>query len=116
MSARRIPGTGKDHPPWVIPLPAIRRTLIETGEGGRMSLGGGIFLIVVGAILAFAIRVTPSWIDLQVVGYILMAAGIVVLIAGIVLMVRKRRSVVTTRSGIDKSGQRVQSTERRDDI
>lgn len=62
-----------------------------------MSLGAGIFLIAVGAILAFAITVTPSWIDLHVVGYILMVAGLAVVILGIVLITRKRRSSVTTR-------------------
>lgn len=81
-----------------------------------MSIGGGIFLIVVGAILAFAFTVSPSWIDLQIVGYILMAAGVVITILGIVLLARKRRSVVTTRQGIDPAtGQRYNTTERRDD-
>jgi uncharacterized membrane protein len=80
-----------------------------------MSLGAGIFLVVVGAILAFAINVTPTWIDLHMVGYILMIAGIVVLILGIVLLARKRRSTVTTRSGIDPAtGQRWDSTTRDD--
>jgi hypothetical protein len=80
-----------------------------------MSLGGGIFLIVVGAILAFAVTVSPDWIDLQVVGYILMAAGVVVLAIGIPLMVRKRRSKVTRYTTIDPAtGQRVETT-RRDD-
>jgi hypothetical protein len=80
-----------------------------------MSLGGGIFLFVVGAIFAFAFKVTPTWIDLQTVGYILMGAGVVVIIIGIVLLVRKRRSSVTTRSGIDPAtGQQYNTTERRD--
>lgn len=80
-----------------------------------MSLGGGIFLFVVGAILSFAIKVTPTWIDLQTVGDILMAAGVVIIIIGIVLLVRKRRSTVTTRSGIDPAtGQQYNTTERRD--
>lgn len=69
-----------------------------------MSLGAGIFLIAVGAILSFAITVSPSWIDLQVVGYILMAAGVIVLILGIVLLMRRRRSSVTTRRYVDGQG------------
>ena len=41
-----------------------------------MGLGVGIFLLVVGAVLAFAIHVTTNGaINVQVVGYILMAAG-----------------------------------------
>jgi hypothetical protein len=80
-----------------------------------MSIGGGIFLVVIGAILKFALRVTPTWIDLQLVGEILMLAGVVVIIIGIILMVRKRRSSVTTRSGIDPAtGQRFDTTERDD--
>ncbi|NNC11635.1 hypothetical protein HII28_07065 [Planctomonas sp. JC2975] len=63
-----------------------------------MSVGGGIFLIVIGAILAFALRVTPTWIDLQLVGYILMGAGAVMVVIGIALMVRKRRSKITKTS------------------
>jgi len=69
-----------------------------------MSLGAGIFLIAVGAILSFAITVSPSWIDLHVVGYILMAAGVIVLILGIVLLMRRRRSSVTTRRYVDGQG------------
>jgi hypothetical protein len=81
-----------------------------------MSLGFGIFLIVVGAILTFALNVTVSWIDLHLVGWILMGAGVVVVIIGIVLIVRKRRSVVINRSGVDpRNGGQITETERRDD-
>ena len=48
-----------------------------------MSIGLGIFLIVVGAILTFAIHVTVASIDLALVGWILMAAGVVVVGLGI---------------------------------
>jgi len=82
-----------------------------------MSIGGGIALIVIGAILAFALNVSVGWIDLQLVGYILMGAGIVIVIIGIILMVRKRRSVVTTRQSVDpQSGQRFDSVDRKDDV
>jgi hypothetical protein len=79
-----------------------------------VSLGGGIFLIVVGAILAFAIRVSPTWIDLQLVGYILLGAGVVVTIIGIVLMVRKRSSTVTRSRTIDPQTGRAIDTTKRD--
>ena len=45
-----------------------------------MGLGVSIFLIAVGAVLAFAIHVTTSGVDLHTIGYILMgvcALGIV---------------------------------------
>ncbi|GAA1441837.1 DUF6458 family protein [Leifsonia poae] len=73
-----------------------------------MSLGTGIVLFVVGAILAFALNVQVSWIDLHLVGYILMAAGVVGIILGIVLITRRRTAVSTTRQGVDPvSGERV---------
>ncbi|WP_427887577.1 DUF6458 family protein [Kribbella sp. GL6] len=59
-----------------------------------MSIGAGIFLMVVGAVLAFAVRDTWDAVNLQVVGYILMLAGL----AGIVLsfyITNRRRRVET---------------------
>lgn len=40
-----------------------------------MGLGASIFLIAVGAILAFAVTAEFAGIDIQVVGWILMGAG-----------------------------------------
>jgi hypothetical protein len=81
-----------------------------------MSLGAGIFLFAVGAILAFAINITVDWIDLQVVGYILMAAGLLGIVLGVVLIARKRTAVSTTSSGVDPvSGNRVRRTVRSED-
>jgi hypothetical protein len=45
-----------------------------------MGIGVSIFLIAVGAILAFALNVDVSGIELDVVGYILMIVGLVGLI------------------------------------
>ena len=44
-----------------------------------MGIGGGIFLIAIGAIVAFAIHAQISWLDLRVVGWVLMLAGVAVL-------------------------------------
>lgn len=49
-----------------------------------MALGSGIFLVVVGAILAFAVDVTLSGLDLQVVGWICMAAGALAIVLSLV--------------------------------
>ena len=38
-------------------------------------MGPGIFLIIVGAILTFAVRSEPSFLDLQVVGLIFLVVG-----------------------------------------
>lgn len=59
-----------------------------------MSIGFGIFLFVLGAILAFALNVGLDWIDLTLVGYLLMGAGAVTTIVGIVLFSRRRTTVV----------------------
>ena len=76
-----------------------------------MSIGLGIFLIVVGAILAFALQVQVDWIDLQLVGYICLIAGVLVTILGIVLLVRRRQSLTTSRTSVDPvSGERVDAT------
>ncbi|ADB35829.1 hypothetical protein Kfla_6838 [Kribbella flavida DSM 17836] len=59
-----------------------------------MSIGVGIFLMVVGAVLAFAVRDSWDAVDLTAVGYILMLAGL----AGIVLsfyITNRRRRVAT---------------------
>lgn len=56
-----------------------------------MSIGSGIALFVIGAILVFAVNVDVPWIDLDMVGYILMGAGVIVFLIGIVLLARRRR-------------------------
>jgi SNF family Na+-dependent transporter len=77
-----------------------------------MSLGLGIVLFVIGAILAFALNLTVDWIDLQLVGYILMAAGALVIILGIVLIARRRSTVSTSRTSVDPAtGTRVSRNE-----
>lgn len=81
-----------------------------------MSIGLGIFLFIVGAILRFALFVQVSWIDLHLVGDLLMGAGVVVVIIGIVLLVRKRSSVTTVRTAVDPaSGESVAQRETRVD-
>ncbi len=73
-----------------------------------MSIGLGIFLFVVGAILTFALNLESEFINIDLVGYILMGAGLVTVIIGIALLARRRQSVSTTRSAVDPaSGERV---------
>jgi hypothetical protein len=62
-----------------------------------MSIGSGIALVVIGAILTFAINIDLGWIDLDIVGSILMGAGVVIFILGIVAALRKRERVETVR-------------------
>ncbi|GAA4054204.1 MULTISPECIES: DUF6458 family protein [Agromyces] len=77
-----------------------------------MSLGLGIVLFAIGAVFAFALNVSVEWINLQMVGYILMIAGAVVIILGIVLLARRRSSVSTSRTMVDPAtGERVTRAE-----
>jgi len=64
-----------------------------------MSIGTGVALVVIGAVLYFAVKVQVSGIDLPTVGLILMAAGAIVFVVGLALAVRGRRSVTITRRG-----------------
>ena len=41
-----------------------------------MSIGVSLFVIAVGAILAFAVDAEPAGIDIEVVGWILMGVGV----------------------------------------
>jgi membrane protein implicated in regulation of membrane protease activity len=79
-----------------------------------MSIGTGIFLFVVGAILAFALNVQVDWIDLDLVGYLLMGAGFVITMIGIALLVRRRQSTTTQRT-VREPGSNATVTERRTD-
>ncbi len=60
-----------------------------------MGIGINIFLIAVGAILAFAVDATVAGLDIKVVGAILMAAGAVGLILTLVVFAPRRRRTVT---------------------
>jgi len=70
-----------------------------------MSIGTGIVLFVIGAILAFAVNVDVEWINLDLVGYILMGAGVLVFLFGIILLARRRQTETVTRSSVDPTTQ-----------
>ena len=59
-----------------------------------MGIGTSIFLLAVGAILAFAVTDAISGVDLTVVGYILMAAGALGLIISMFVASRAPRDRV----------------------
>ncbi len=61
-----------------------------------MGIGVSVFLIAVGAILTFALDVTVSGIDLDLVGVILMIAGALGVILDLVIFAPRRRGVVDT--------------------
>ena len=59
-----------------------------------MGIGASVFMIAVGAIITFAFNIRVGWLDLDVVGWVLMAAGAVCLLLT-VMMINRRRTVVT---------------------
>lgn len=60
-----------------------------------MGIGASILLIALGAILTFALNVRVGFLDLDVVGWVLMAAGVVGLIFTTLIWGPRRRAVVT---------------------
>ncbi len=83
-----------------------------------MGIGGSIFLLALGAILAFAVNAEFSGIDINVVGYVLMLAGLIGLVVTIWFWNSRRRTVVTEARPVMRSdGQVVEEyrTVRRED-
>ena len=56
-----------------------------------MTIGGSILLIVAGAILRYAINWSPNYVDIRLVGLILMIAGVVGLIIALTFLFMRRR-------------------------
>lgn len=61
-----------------------------------MTIGGSIGLIIVGAILAFAVTYDIAGLDINVIGFILMIGGLIGLLVGLVIA-RRDRVTRTTR-------------------
>jgi hypothetical protein len=57
-----------------------------------MTIGAALFTIAAGAVLAFAITAEVAGIDLQIVGYILLAIGVVGLLIGLWAAAGRRRA------------------------
>ena len=60
-----------------------------------MGIGAGIFLLLVGGVLAFGVKDTFKAVDLTTIGYVCMAVGVLAVILGLVLQLRSRRSTHT---------------------
>jgi hypothetical protein len=61
-----------------------------------MGIGVGIFLIAVGAVLAFAVNATVSGVDIVTIGVILMIVGAIGLFVDLAIFMPRRRAVVTS--------------------
>jgi uncharacterized membrane protein YhaH (DUF805 family) len=55
-----------------------------------VTIGGSVALIIIGAILRFAVTWSPKNVDLQVIGVILMIGGVAGLCVAIALMIVRR--------------------------
>jgi Domain of unknown function (DUF6458) len=69
-----------------------------------MGIGVSVFLIAVGAILAFATDVSVSGLDLDVVGVILMVAGAIGLAVTLLVWSSRQRVTHVERSVVDRPG------------
>jgi len=58
-----------------------------------MSFGGSIFLIAVGLVLALAVNISVSGVDLHLMGWILAAVGALGLLVSLAFY-RRRRAIV----------------------
>lgn len=58
-----------------------------------MGIGASVFLLALGAILAFAVDYSVSGVDINVIGWILMAAGVVGLFMTTLVFGRRDRVV-----------------------
>ncbi|WP_113718401.1 DUF6458 family protein [Arthrobacter dokdonensis] len=67
-----------------------------------MSIGAGVLLFVIGAILRFALNIEVSWINIPLVGNIVMGAGVVVFVLGLIFTFRRRRTTTARRQVVDR--------------
>ena len=63
-----------------------------------MAIGSGIFLIAIGAILAFALNESVDAVDLGMVGWILMGAGVLAVVISLVVSAQGRKRTTITES------------------
>jgi hypothetical protein len=64
-----------------------------------MNIAFALLLVAIGAILAFAVDVSVSGLDLAVVGWILMGVGVLALLLDLIIFAPRRR-VTTVQRGV----------------
>lgn len=77
-----------------------------------MSIGTGIVLFVIGAILVFAVNLEVEVVNLDMIGYILMGAGVLVFLIGLIFLFKRRQTDSTVRT-VDPAGERVTRSQTR---
>jgi Domain of unknown function (DUF6458) len=78
-----------------------------------MGIGLGVFLLVVGAILAFGVKTSLTDFDLTAIGYILMGGGALVILLSLIFFMPRSRRARSTAVTTDSAGR--QAVVERDD-
>lgn len=81
-----------------------------------MGIGASIFLIAIGAILAFAVDASLGGLDLDVVGWILMGAGALGLVMTTLIWGRRRETVAPAERVVTTEPVEYRRVEERRDI
>jgi hypothetical protein len=89
----------------------IKERLLQQTRRSGMKTATGLALVAIGAILAFAVRGHPAWLNVQVVGWVLIIIGL----AGMFVPRRgygwlRKRIVVRPRQSAAVSGRRAVAT------
>lgn len=77
-----------------------------------MGIGASVFMLAIGAIITFAFNIRVGWLDLDVVGWVLMAAGAFGLILTFVMMNRRRTTTVASTPNDPRYAQAPPTTQR----
>lgn len=78
-------------------------------------IGFGVVLVVVGAILRFAVSVTTSGFNIHKIGDILLIVGILLVLISLAVIAMGQRSRVTTRTDVRSTPEGQQRVQQRDD-
>ena len=78
-----------------------------------MGIGLGVFLIIAGAVLAFAVKAHVNDFDLTTIGYILMGGGVLVILLSLLVFRPRTRRARSTAVSTDSLGR--QAVVERDD-
>jgi hypothetical protein len=65
-----------------------------------MGIGGGLFLVAVGAVLTWGVNATVSGININTIGIILMVVGVVGVFLDLLLFAPRRRSTRVVSNGV----------------
>ena len=65
-----------------------------------MGIGVSVFLLALGAILAFAVHASVNGLDINTIGVILMVVGVIGVLIDLVVFMPRRRSATYVQDGV----------------